>query len=110
MEAIDPAAKTHCATLKKRLVSVPGLPGNTLIFILPPNPKNTLLLNLHRSSKHRTNHIKRKTSLFKTNKKDPETKIGRVDDKLSQGYVTYELNYGICRTRTIKKKTKEREE
>lgn len=34
MEAIDPAAKTHCAILRNSPVKVPGVPAKSFIFNL----------------------------------------------------------------------------
>lgn len=32
IEAIEPAAKTHCEILRRRPVKVPGVPGKSFIF------------------------------------------------------------------------------
>lgn len=78
MEAIEPAAKTHCIILKNRLVKVPGLPGITLIFYFYLEIQRTIFTKSPQLIK-----IKREKSFFlKRNKTDPETEIGRLDDKI----------------------------
>ena len=37
MEAIDPAANTHCEILRRSPVKVPGVPGKSFIFFLLQN-------------------------------------------------------------------------